>query len=204
MTKVYSNLYSHPPLCVMQWAWPAVSVWSAVAGRAFPLIYSCLCETMQNAGPGLRLLFTMEPSPQADRSESSSKEDYTRSLAQGPTQSDKSINTGDLQNAQHCTATKLPHPPTAHRHVTLVTFTTVFADFTFLQQFVLETQVLDSGNLTLLMLWFCSHVLIKHNRKYAVLALMKRRGRCTEKRSSYSGLGLVCSFKLSLSAADLV
>lgn len=77
-------------------------------------------------------------------------------------------------NPQGCTTAKhrpLYLPPPSHSQ----------------QQFVLETSILGSRNLTLLMLWFCCHILIKHNRNCAVLALMKHWGRWTEKRSSYSG-----------------
>lgn len=101
-------------------------------------------------------------------------------------------------NPLGCYAAKHHPPYFATRHTRYIHCR--FNNLAFQQQFVLETHILDGRNLTLLMLWFCSHVLIKHNKNCAVLALMKHWGRWTEKRSSYPG----CSFKLYLSAVDLV
>lgn len=127
------------------------------AGATSTLIYSRLCENMQSAGPGLQLII-YNGAVAASRQE---QEQQPGGVIQGPgpganTLSDKSINIGDLQTHRAAPLQTLPtiySPPPSHSPP-------FKKNSLSQQQFVLETSILGSRNLTLLMLWFCSHVLI--------------------------------------------
>lgn len=101
---------------------------------------------MQSAGPGLQLLIYYG-AVMASRQE---REQQPGGVLQGPGPganmvSDKSINIGDLQT--HRTA---PLPNTTHHHTHYIYHR--FKNPLSQQQFVLETSILGSRNLTLLML----------------------------------------------------
>lgn len=124
-----------------------------------------------------------------------------RALLGANTVSDKAQTSGTSKPARlHLAKRHPPYSPTRHASYTHHRFN----NLSFQRQFVLEAHVSDGRNPTLAVLWFCSRVLIKHNSNCAVLALMKHWGRWTEKSSSYSEQGLVCSFKPHLSATDFV
>ena len=66
--------------------WQAVKCVKCQAGAASSLIYSRLCESMQNAGPGLQLLIYYGAATAVDRSEGSSQEGSSNGPEWGPAQ----------------------------------------------------------------------------------------------------------------------